>query len=112
MEQWRPYLQHAEFIILTDQRSLVHLEDQRLHTPWQQKAFTKLLGLRYHLCYRRGADNSAAGTLSRRPISETDDLYAISLCQPEWLDEVHQGYTQDPFTKKIIDDLQSDPHSH
>lgn len=112
VEHWRQYLQSTEFVIKTDQRSLVHLEDQRLHTPWQQKAFTKLLGLRYHLCYRRGADNSAADTLSRRPISETDDLYAISLCQPEWLDEVHQGYTQDPFTKKIIDDLQSDPHSH
>uniref|UniRef100_A0A453HW09 Reverse transcriptase RNase H-like domain-containing protein n=1 Tax=Aegilops tauschii subsp. strangulata TaxID=200361 RepID=A0A453HW09_AEGTS len=33
VEQWRPYLQHAEFIILTDQRSLVHLEEQRLATP-------------------------------------------------------------------------------
>ena len=28
VEHWRPYLQHAEFIIRTDQRSLVHLEEQ------------------------------------------------------------------------------------
>lgn len=34
MEQWRAYLQHAEFLILTDHSSLAHLEDQRLHTPW------------------------------------------------------------------------------
>lgn len=34
VEQWRPYLMHAEFIIKTDQRSLVHLEE-RLTTPWQ-----------------------------------------------------------------------------
>jgi hypothetical protein len=33
VEQWRPYLLHAEFIIFTDQKSLVHLNDQRLHTP-------------------------------------------------------------------------------
>lgn len=45
VEQWRPYLLHAEFVIFTDQKSLVHLNDQRLHTHWQQRVFTKLLGL-------------------------------------------------------------------
>ena len=45
LEQWRSYLQHAEFQIITDHRSLVQLTDQRLHTPWQQKVFTKLIGL-------------------------------------------------------------------
>lgn len=32
VQQWRPYLQLAEFIIYTDQQSLVQLTDQRLHT--------------------------------------------------------------------------------
>ena len=45
LEQWRSYLQHAEFQIITDHRSLVHLTEQRLYTPWQQKVFTKLVGL-------------------------------------------------------------------
>jgi hypothetical protein len=53
IEQWRPYLQHREFLIRTDQRSLVHLDDQRLTTQWQHKAFTKLLGLQYKICYRK-----------------------------------------------------------
>uniref|UniRef100_A0A453HXS4 Reverse transcriptase RNase H-like domain-containing protein n=1 Tax=Aegilops tauschii subsp. strangulata TaxID=200361 RepID=A0A453HXS4_AEGTS len=53
MDQWRPCLQHAEFDILTDQKSLIHLEQQRLTTPWQQKAFTKLLGLRYRIRYNK-----------------------------------------------------------
>lgn len=35
VEQWRPYLQFGEFVVKTDQRSLVHLEEQRLQTPWQ-----------------------------------------------------------------------------
>ena len=35
VDQWRSYLQHAEFLIRTDHASLTHLTDQRLHTPWQ-----------------------------------------------------------------------------
>jgi hypothetical protein len=45
VQQWRQYLQHVEFIIYTDQKSLAQLNDQRIPTPWQQKVFTKLLGL-------------------------------------------------------------------
>jgi hypothetical protein len=48
---WRPYLLHAEFIIFTDQKSLVHLNDQGLHTPWQQRVFTKLLDLQYKVLF-------------------------------------------------------------
>ena len=33
VEQWRHYLQFGEFFIFTDQRSLIHLNEQRLHTP-------------------------------------------------------------------------------
>jgi hypothetical protein len=32
LDQWRPYLQSGEFQIVTDQRSLAHLNDQNLHT--------------------------------------------------------------------------------
>lgn len=45
VEQWRSYLQLSKFIIYTDQKALIHLNDQRLHTVWQQQVFTKLLGL-------------------------------------------------------------------
>ena len=64
VEQWRSYLQLAEFQILTDHKSLVQLEDQRLHTPWQQKVFTKLLGLQYRIVYKKGIDNGATDALS------------------------------------------------
>ena len=33
VQQWRQYLQFAEFTIFTDQQSLVQLTDQHLHTP-------------------------------------------------------------------------------
>ena len=64
VEQWRSYLQLAEFQILTDHKSLVQLEEQRLHTRWQQKVFTRLLGLQYRIVYRKGADSGAADALS------------------------------------------------
>jgi hypothetical protein len=37
IDQWRAYLQHSEFTIYTDQRSLMHITDQGLQTPWQMK---------------------------------------------------------------------------
>jgi hypothetical protein len=63
-EQWRPYLQHGEFIIQTDDQSLTHLDDQRLSTQWQQKALTKLLGLQFRIQYKQGCDNRVADALS------------------------------------------------
>jgi hypothetical protein len=33
IDQWRHYLQTGEFTIFTDQKSLIHLNEQRLHTP-------------------------------------------------------------------------------
>jgi hypothetical protein len=67
VQQWHSYLQVGEFIIRTDHKSLTHLTDQRLHTEWQQKALTKLMGLRYKVQYKKGIHNGVADALSRRP---------------------------------------------
>lgn len=64
--KWKPYLQHMEFHIMTDQRSLIHLGEQQIHEGLQQKAFIKLLGLQYKLIYKRGLENKAADALSRQ----------------------------------------------
>jgi hypothetical protein len=42
----------GEFIIKTGHKSLTHPSDQRLHTPWQQKALTKMMGLQYKIMYK------------------------------------------------------------
>jgi hypothetical protein len=67
VEQWRPYLQHRELTIFTDQRNLMHITDQRLHTPWQLKMYNKLAGLQYQVVYKPGSSNLAADALSRHP---------------------------------------------
>jgi hypothetical protein len=111
VEHWRPYLQHGEFIIKTDHQSLTHLDDQRLSTPWQQKALTKLLGLQYKIQYKQGSENRVADALSRRPNMDQDTANAhlntvsMSTITPDWLLQVTQGYDQDPTAKKILTQL-------
>jgi len=73
------YLQYGEFHILTDQKSLSQLAEQRLHTPWQQKVFSKLLGLSYKIIYRKDTENREADALSRYPVGS---CAAISVVQP------------------------------
>lgn len=90
-------------MIHTDQQSLVHLNEQRLHTPWQQKVFTKLLGLNYKIVYKRGIDNSAADALSRKP--PTDQLLAVSTSTPQWLDEIVASYHSDPKATELLTKL-------
>jgi hypothetical protein len=90
----------SEFVIHTDQKSLVHLNEQRLHTPWQQKVFYKLLGLRYKVVYRRGVDNGVADVLCRRHHSET--LLAISAPSLQWLSSLQDWYIFDPEATTLL----------
>jgi hypothetical protein len=67
VEQWRPYLQHREFLIRTDHASLAHLQSQRLHTPWQHKVLSNLIGMQLRIVYKKGSENRVADALSHRP---------------------------------------------
>ncbi|WVZ48794.1 LOW QUALITY PROTEIN: hypothetical protein U9M48_000203 [Paspalum notatum var. saurae] len=101
VEQWRTYLTYQEFLIYTDQRSLTHLSDQRLNTPWQQRVFTKLLGLQYRVIYKPGNDNRVADALSRRSHNH-GELHSLSVCSPAWMSEILLGYQADPATQTLL----------
>ena len=109
VEQWCHYLLQGEFFIHTDHRSLVHLNEQRLHTAWQQKVFSKLLGLQYKILYKKGSENGAADALSRR-VHPTMS-YAISSVSHNWLDEVVQGYYSDQAAMDLLSQLAASPDS-
>lgn len=100
-------MQLSEFVIQTDQRSLTSLSDQRLHTNWQQKALTKLLGLLYKIIYKKGSENSAADALSRRAHT-SGELLHISSAQPAWLSEIISSYENDPYCQKLLQQLATD----
>ena len=86
---------HLEFIIYTDQKSLTQFTEQRLHTHWQHKVFSKLLGLQYKIIYKKGFDNRVADALSRKA-SHDLKCAAISVSNPQWVQEVVEGYAADP----------------
>ncbi|CAN6225874.1 unnamed protein product [Urochloa humidicola] len=104
IDHWRSYLQPAEFIIQTDHRSLTHLDDQRLHSYWQQKAMAKLMGLQYKICYKKGTTNNAADALSRMPQAMAESL-AISIAQPTWLQKIAASYSEDEKAKQLLSEL-------
>lgn len=105
VEHWYHYLQSSTFIILTDQKSLTHLDDQRLTTPWQHKAITKLMGLNYKIIYKKGANNKVADALSRVAQAQPYDLTAISVVKPLWLQDVQASYQTDPQATKVLAEL-------
>ncbi|XP_035823161.1 uncharacterized protein [Zea mays] len=107
VDHWRHYLQLKEFIIYTDHRSLAQLDEQRLHTPWQKKMFTRLLGLQYRIVYKKGVENGVADALSRHPIVSASCL-AVSSCQPQWVTEVADTYLADTHSSDIIAKLAVD----
>ncbi|KAK1695873.1 hypothetical protein QYE76_012570 [Lolium multiflorum] len=110
VEQWRPYLQLGEFVIRTDHKSLTHLTDQRLHTDWQKKALTKLMGLQYTVAYKKGILNGAADALSRKPV-DSSEVFTVSVIKPVWVESVEQSYEGDAHVQSIIQKLAIDPKS-
>lgn len=110
VEQWRHYLLQGEFFIHMDQWSLVHLDEHRLHTPWQQKLFAKLFGLQYKIIYKKGSENTAADALSRS--GHSDQLLAVLVVTPSWLFEVVVGYQRDPMASELLACLTLKLESH
>jgi hypothetical protein len=103
VDKWKPYLQQQPFTILTDQKSLIHLGEQRLVDGIQHKAFVKLLGLQYRIKYKKGQENKAADALSRQLTHA--EMHAISTIKPRWLEIVTEGYLQDDQAKQLLTEL-------
>ncbi|WVZ54303.1 hypothetical protein U9M48_005124 [Paspalum notatum var. saurae] len=105
ISKWKSYLQHKEFTILTDHKSLVHLTEQRAHEGLQQKAFLKLLGLRFKVQVQTGDAQSG----SRCLVKEGPWLFGHGIgyfgSTPRWLEIIMEGYRQDPQTKELPTEL-------
>lgn len=91
VEKWYHYLSTHPFIIKTDQKSLKYLLEQRLSTPSQFNQLSKLMGLSYHIQYKKGRENNVADALSRASHGEllqllvsSISIYLWELIKKEW----------------------------
>lgn len=109
IDHWRPYLQHSKFTIRTGQKSLLNLTNQRLNTPIQQRAFTKLAGLQFTIQYKTGVTNRAADALSRRDHPTEAEVVAISVCKPAWVEVIGASYRTDPEAQQRLTQLLLQP---
>jgi hypothetical protein len=100
VDKWRAYLQRGPFIIYTDHKSLCNLGDQQLDTDLQRKAMAKLVGLQFRFQYKKGTDNNAADALSR--VGHLLTANALSVCQPNWVQEVINSYTTDSEAQSLL----------
>jgi hypothetical protein len=111
IERWRSYLQRAEFVICTDHHSLCYLDDQTLQSPLERKAMSRLMGLRFKISYKKGAENLAADALSR--VGHLMVIQQCSQIQPAWLQEVLNSYATDQEVQRRLTELAiSSPDVH
>jgi len=94
VDKWRQYLQHQQFVIKTDHKSLTYLTEQNLHSNMQRRAMHRLMGLQFQVVYRQGKENVAADALSR--VGHLLAIQAVSSVQPMWIQELINSYTTDP----------------
>ncbi|KAJ3685492.1 hypothetical protein LUZ61_014656 [Rhynchospora tenuis] len=104
VQKWRHYLEGNCFTIRTDQISLKHLLEQRIHSAMQHRGLCKLLGLNYKIEYKKGIENKAADALSRihgQEESEVLSLHAITELVPSWIEDIQQSYVNDPWIEDL-----------
>ncbi|GAB2265407.1 hypothetical protein Dimus_037817 [Dionaea muscipula] len=98
VQKWKHYLMSQSFVIKTDHESLKYLLKQKLSNCAQIKGMTKLLGFQYTIQYKKGAENIAADSLSRK---FSDEYMAMTTVIPQWTNEVEASYAQDPVATRI-----------
>jgi hypothetical protein len=103
VDKWRQYLQHQEFIIKTDHKSLEYLTQQNLHSEMQRKAMARLMGLQFKVVYRKGIENTVADALSR--VHHLCLLQAVSSVKPSWIQELLNAYATDAKAQQLLAQL-------
>jgi hypothetical protein len=100
VQKWRPYLLGQKFIIRTDQKSLRYLFEQTITTEAQQKWLVKLMGYDFSIEYKKGCDNSAADSLSRR--EDHVQVATISSPIPQWIEPIKEEVAHDKELQNLV----------
>jgi len=75
------------FKVKTDDVSLKYFLEQRLSSKEQQKWVTKMLSYDFEIIYHKGKKNFVVDVLSRKDEDLEALFCAISIIQPDWINE-------------------------
>nr|GEY20226.1 hypothetical protein [Tanacetum cinerariifolium] len=93
VQKWRPCLLGCQFTVITDQKSLKFLLEQRTVPGEHQRWVSKLSGYDFEIIYRPRKKNGAADALSRR--GDETDLGMLSVTSTRLSDEQQQAVNTD-----------------
>lgn len=110
VQKWSHYLLGQKFTVLTDQRALQNLLEQREIQPEYQKWLTKLLGYDFEIKYHPSLLNKIVDALSR--VTPTSELMSLSVPSLIDIETVKSDVEQDVELQKIRQELQEDPLRH
>ena len=88
---------------MTDHQSLDNLQEQRRTTKLQRKAMEKMVGLQFHIKYKKGYENRAADALSR--VAHLMATTTVSACTPTLVQEVLNSYATDTHAQTLLAQL-------
>ena len=76
--------------------------EQILSSEEQQKWVTKMLGYDFEIIYKKGKQNVVADALSRKDEDVEALLCAISIIQPDWINEAREEWKNDEEVWELI----------
>ena len=101
-KKWRQYLLGREFVVKTDHKPLKYLLEQRLYTEAQHTWLLKLCNYRYRVEYKKGKENVAADSLSRRNETiERPAMMEISVIESDWIEIVKKLVDTDVYFSEL-----------
>lgn len=103
-------------VVRTDNSTLKHLWDQRIHTVAQQRWLRKFLGFDFTIEYKQEVQNRVADALFRRDSIEESPchkvevepvLVALSSPIPLWLEEIKEAYKSNAKVQELLQRFQN-----
>ncbi|KAM2483558.1 hypothetical protein ACFX1W_041177 [Malus domestica] len=102
IKKWQTYLHGNHFVVCTDHHSLKYFLQNRVHTQFQQKWISKLLGFDYEIQYKQGTENQVVDALSW--LHSEAQLCAISYPYMGLLDDLRIHLEQEPWVISKLKD--------
>ncbi|KAA0042859.1 hypothetical protein E5676_scaffold108G00800 [Cucumis melo var. makuwa] len=106
VQKWRHYLLGRKFTMMSNQKALKFLLEQREVQPQFQKWLTKLLGYDFEIMYQPGLQNKAADALSR--VENSPELNTMSTSGIVDMEIVTKEVEKDEELQQLTLQLQSD----